>query len=214
MLEFWGHYALAFALLSSGQIDAGVRATRQAESSMSNNLDEFSRILELYLRAGDIDAAEGMFQTSGGGWLDGHNNMAWFMATADLTLVDDASIRERMARQAVLHAEEALRTNPGFESVYNTLGIARLRAADYAGAREALQQSLAHQGGNGIPEDWIALAICEAELGNPEAARVWFERARPHVDGTIDRSLDGGLRLLVEQAARRLEVPSPLPPPR
>jgi tetratricopeptide (TPR) repeat protein/tRNA A-37 threonylcarbamoyl transferase component Bud32 len=77
---------------------------------------------------------------------------------------------------AVKLAEKAVTREPEQAASWNTLGMARYRKGDWAGARVALEQSMERRGG-GSPNDWFFLALACQRLGETERARNWRAKA-------------------------------------
>src|SRR5262249_18173649 len=89
-----------------------------------------------------------------------HNNLAWLLATCpDTTL--------RNPDRAVAVATKAVELEPVQGTYWNTLGVARYRAADWPGAVEALNKSIELRHG-GDSHDWFFLALAEWQRGNKE----------------------------------------------
>jgi tetratricopeptide (TPR) repeat protein len=93
----------------------------------------------------------------------------------------------KLATATVVACERALNANPRHEDarvvaacMWNTLGLARLRSGDHAGAIEAVRRQM--EIGNPEPiADWLVLALAHAlrgEAGDAEEAERWFEKAR------------------------------------
>ena len=63
------------------------------------------------------------------------------------------------------------------ESPWNTLGVARYRAGDWAGAIEALERSaLSSPDSRGTAFDHFFVAMAWSQLQNESQAQEWFER--------------------------------------
>ena len=113
-------------------------------------LADFERIIE-------IDPAEP----------GGHNDLAWFLATAL-----DASVRD--PQRAVLLARKAVQLAPGAGGCWNTLGVALYRKGDWKAAIEALTKSTElSNGGDGM--DRFFLAMAHWQKGGKAEARKWFD---------------------------------------
>ena len=111
------------------------------------------------------------------------NGLAWIHATAtDPALLDP--------EEAVRLASRATDRAPGAAPVWNTLGVARYRAADYAGSVEALRRSMKlSKGGTGDAYDWLFLAMAHARLGDAAEARRWYDRASMKTQSSPDAEL-------------------------
>jgi tetratricopeptide (TPR) repeat protein len=131
---------------------------------------------------------------------DALNDLAWLLAAeSDPALLD--------APRAVRLADEAVRLDPDREAGWNTLGVARYRAGDWAGAVEALERSVALGPPGGTAFDHFFLAMAFQRLGDEARARDSFGRA---VDWS-DRHRSGhpDLARFRDEAAALLEKPKP-----
>jgi len=99
------------------------------------------------------------------------NDLAWLLAAEA-----DGAVHDPEA--AVALATEATRETPEDPSCWNTLGVARYRAGDWAGAVEALEHSvaLAPRGGDTAFDHYFLSMACR-RLGEVDRARAWFDRA-------------------------------------
>ena len=79
---------------------------------------------------------------------------------------------------ALALAEEAVRILPDHDASWNTLGVARYRAGDWAGAIEALERSAlsSPDGGGGTAFDHYFLAMAWCQLHREDQAGEWLER--------------------------------------
>jgi tetratricopeptide (TPR) repeat protein len=102
--------------------------------------------------------------------VDTLNDLAWLLATdPDLALRDPG--------RALALAEEAIRIAPDHDASWNTLGVARYRAGDWAGAIEALERSaLSVPGEAGTAFDHYFLAMAWSQLHREDQAEEWLER--------------------------------------
>jgi tetratricopeptide (TPR) repeat protein len=128
------------------------------------------------------------------------NDLAWLLAAeSDPALLD--------APRAVRLADEAIRLDPDLEAGWNTLGVARYRAGDWAGSVEALERSVAVGPPGGTAFDHFFLAMAFRRLGDERRARDSFGRA---VDWS-DRHRSGhpDLARFRDEAAALLEKPRP-----
>lgn len=122
------------------------------------------------------------------------NDLAW-----ELALLPDRSPSE--VDQSVDYAMRAVKRRPWNGAFWNTLGLARYRAGEWAEATAALRRSMQlRDGGDGF--DWFLLALTFSRQGDHATAREWFERA--------DRWMrkqgcgDADLKLLHDEAEREL----------
>jgi tetratricopeptide (TPR) repeat protein len=134
----------------------------------------------------------------GGGTIRGNpeewNSTAWKLAT-------DADPTQRNPGEAVRLAGQAVAADPSPNN-YNTLGVARYRAGDFAGAIEALS--------HGAPMceptayDAFFLAMASARLGRHAEAKKWYDKA--DVLMRRDEPQNAELRRFREEAHVVLEV--------
>ena len=98
------------------------------------------------------------------------NDLAWLLATNPGPTTHDPE-------QALALAEESVRISPDHDASWNTLGVARYRAGDWAGAIEALERSAAsYQDGGGTAFDHYFLAMAWCCLQHHDHAEEWLER--------------------------------------
>ena len=98
------------------------------------------------------------------------NDLAWLLACAA-----DPSARDPAV--AVDLATEAARQSPADPACWNTLGVARYRSGDWAGAVEALHHAVGAGPGGGTGFDHYFLSMACLRLGEVDQARLWFDRA-------------------------------------
>jgi serine/threonine-protein kinase len=97
-----------------------------------------------------------------------HNRLAWFRA-----MCPDPAFRD--PAESVRHARAALAAagaNPK-HWYWNTLGVAHYRAGDWQAAIDGLNRSYAMGWDDGFNSFFLAMA--HARLGDPAAARKWYE---------------------------------------
>ena len=98
------------------------------------------------------------------------NNSAWELAT-------DPNEQDRDPLKAVAEARQAIELAPDCANVaLNTLGVAYYRAGNWHAAIEWLESSMKLRKG-GDSHDWFFLSMAEAQSGNPNEARKWFDQA-------------------------------------
>jgi tetratricopeptide (TPR) repeat protein len=98
------------------------------------------------------------------------NDLAWLLAA-------DPNPGRRDPARSLLLAEEAVRVSADHDACWNTLGVARYRVGDWAGAIEALERSaLSSPGGLGTAFDHYFLAMSWCQLQRDDQAREWLER--------------------------------------
>jgi tetratricopeptide (TPR) repeat protein/serine/threonine protein kinase len=166
------HNGLGGVLANQGKPDAALAHFRKAhelnpkDAVIHTNL---CRVLNQQGRFGEVIAVYKKVLELDPGNTDVRNDLAWALATCP-------DLRQRNATEAVKLAEAAVRQAPRDGNVWNTLGVARYRAGDWKGAREALGQSTQlHQGGGA--SDWFFLAMAHWQLGQKDKARRWYGRS-------------------------------------
>jgi tetratricopeptide (TPR) repeat protein len=97
------------------------------------------------------------------------NYAAWYLATAPQLAGRDPALALDLAQRAA-----ALR--PEDRAIRNTLGVARYRAGDYAGAVADLEKSV-KLGSGGDSSDFFFLAMAHNRLGDAAASRSWYDKA-------------------------------------
>jgi tetratricopeptide (TPR) repeat protein len=106
---------------------------------------------------------------------DALNDLAWLLAAeSDPALLDPP--------KAVRLADEAVRLAPDLGAGWNTLGVARYRAGDWAGAVDALERSAAAGPPGGTAFDHFFLAMAFQRLGDEGRARDSLGRAIDRAD--------------------------------
>jgi eukaryotic-like serine/threonine-protein kinase len=110
------------------------------------------------------------------------NNCAWILVDCPDETLRDPDLAVELAEKAVARESEEARC-------WNTLGVARYRKGDWAGARAALEKSMERSGGGG-PQDWFFLALTCQRLGETERARDWRAKAVRWMDERHRRDED------------------------
>jgi eukaryotic-like serine/threonine-protein kinase len=106
--------------------------------------------------------------------------------------------RFRDPGRAVRLAEEAVRLAPRGGDCWSVLGVARYRAGDWAGSVVALSKATELRSG-GDAGEWFFLALAHWRLGDKQAAREWYDRAKRWMEE--NRPTDSGLRRAQAEAA-------------
>jgi tetratricopeptide (TPR) repeat protein len=101
--------------------------------------------------------------------IDALNDLSWLLSTDPDPALHDPP-------RALQLAEEAVRASGGRVAFWNTLGVARYRAGDWAGAIEALERSAAEGPGGGTAFDYFFLAMACRRLDDAARAREWLEQ--------------------------------------
>ncbi|MEM9381677.1 MAG: protein kinase [Planctomycetota bacterium] len=193
-----------------GDLEGALALAAAAARMEGADKDATKTLMQVHLKLGNLAAAERVFADESYPQVL-LNDMAWLLATSDLSTVEDPSFRAAVADAAVEYGERAVVDAPNVRTRWNTLGACLLRAERFEDAVAAYEESLAAYDGVGTWADWLGLAACHAALGDEDTARVWFERARVHVDGTVDHEFGDDMEFLAREAARRLGLPSPIP---
>ena len=142
------HTDLALVLELQGKSDEALVQFRQA----------IELAMELDLKKKDYDTLVGTL-----------NQLAWRLTTSPAAKGVDPD-------RAVKLAEKAVQLAPRNGNIWNTLGVARYRAADWPAARTALEKSMTlRRGGDAC--DWFFLAMAHWQLGNKDEARKWYDQA-------------------------------------
>jgi tetratricopeptide (TPR) repeat protein len=117
----------------------------------------------------------------------------------------DASLRR--PKEALNYARQAVKLADQEGAYWNTLGAAQVRIRNWDEARQAFHRSMELRGGEGDAFDWFFLAMIDANQGEKEQARQWYDRAVAwfHDGHELDREL---YRFQVEAAAD-LGLPRP-----
>jgi len=128
------------------------------------------------------------------------NLLAWLLATCPCPEVREPARAVDLAKTAAGHF-------PKSGAVWNTLGVAQLRAGDPHAALETLKKAMAMKKG-GDSFDWFFIAMANSELGQTKEARTWYDRA---VEWRLKESPQNlELRLFHDQAAKKLGLPEPV----
>jgi serine/threonine protein kinase/Tfp pilus assembly protein PilF len=102
------------------------------------------------------------------------NAYAWLLADCP-----DPALRD--PARAVALAEQAVARSPAAGRYWNTLGVARCQAGEWAAAAAALEKSMALRGG-GDPYDWFFLAMAAWHRDDRDQARAWYRRSVEWMD--------------------------------
>jgi tetratricopeptide (TPR) repeat protein/tRNA A-37 threonylcarbamoyl transferase component Bud32 len=95
--------------------------------------------------------------------------LAWLLVVCPDLQVRDPARAVTLAKEAVGHV-------PGLGACWNTLGAAHYRAGSWEESRAALERSMQLRGG-GDGFDWYFLAMTCQQLGRPEVAKQWLDKA-------------------------------------
>lgn len=148
-----------------------------AREGMARTLVEIGKVAEaieerkIALQIWDILAADHPRNVDYRGHrVDALNDLSWILSTDPDPKLRDPALALYLAEEAVLASAEHLAS-------WNTLGVARYRAGDWAGAIEALERSaLSSVNGLGTSFDHYFLAMAWCQLQHDDRAREWYER--------------------------------------
>jgi tetratricopeptide (TPR) repeat protein len=136
------------------------------------------------------------------------NNLAWNMATTP----DPDGVN---GPDAAALAAKATGLMPGEGTIWNTLGVAYYRAGDAEAAEAALQRSMDLRDG-GDSFDWFFLAMIHHDAGEPETARLWYDRAvnwmKAYRPGDVELHrfrAESATCLNIDDAEARTSLPDP-----
>ncbi len=123
---------------------------------------------------------------------DVNNDVAWYLATT-------TELELRDSRRTVELAEKAVKLAPEMANYWNTLGMARYRALDYAASRSALMKAMQLREARSS-DDWLLLAMVQWRLDQKSRAKQLFTHAvaRIEAESNNDREL---MQLRQEAAA-------------
>jgi tetratricopeptide (TPR) repeat protein len=98
-----------------------------------------------------------------------HNGLAW-------ELVLSTTRPRRDYDEALVHAREAVHLAPKDGHYANTLALAEYRSGHWAESIAASERSMALTNGGGASH-WFFLAMAQAQKGQKDQARTWFDKA-------------------------------------
>jgi tetratricopeptide (TPR) repeat protein len=163
---------LGYALFTRGEYEEAAEASRKAIPHYGQ--DPRPRLLlgQCLARMGEFQRSAEIFQEALAlipNDAASHNDAAWFLASS-------AEVPREIAGRAAEFAETAVKLAPEAGNLRNTLGVARFRAGDFAGAIEALDESMRLRSGGDV-YDWLFLAMAHHSLEDDTEARKYFDRA-------------------------------------
>ncbi|MEM9802786.1 MAG: tetratricopeptide repeat protein, partial [Planctomycetota bacterium] len=218
MQRFWIAESLTTALEVQGRRGEALDVARSmfdVEIDWSDNMrrvylgSTFGTAYSLAAQLGRPDEALAAFEIARTRGFDDPVTFSRFLSTADVSRVEDPEVVKRLREIALELAETGIDVEPESTEAWDSLGLALLRLEDYEEALDAFTVAVDVDRGATNVTNWLAQSICWSEMGNEEQASLWFERARPHLDGTIDRALTSWQTGLARQAAERLGVSVP-----
>ena len=134
------------------------------------------------------------------------NSLAWELVHRPTVIRDsDVALAVRLAERAVVW-------EPNQANIWNTLGVAHYRAANWPAATEALRKSMALNNG-GTAADWFFLAANLHQQGAAKEARRWYDQAVTWVDlnPPLDQVQAAELKKFREEAAQVLAASTAAP---
>ncbi len=105
---------------------------------------------------------------------DSNNDVAWYLATSP-------ELELRDSRRAVELADKAVKLAPETAIYWNTLGMARYRAGDFASSLKALMKAMQLRDAKSA-DDWLIMAMVEWRLDQKSRARQLFTHARHRIE--------------------------------
>jgi serine/threonine protein kinase/Flp pilus assembly protein TadD len=132
------------------------------------------------------------------------NGLAWGLANCP-----DPKFRD--IPRAVALAKRAVELAPGNYHIWNTLGVAHLRAGDWKAAVEALTKCEAVAPGVDWGDNAFFLAMAHWQLGEKEQARQWYARGVAWMAERAPVSAYERLQHCRAEAEELLGIPKPLP---
>ncbi len=132
-----------------------------------------------------------------------NNDLAWLLVTAPDPKLHDPATAVRLAQIAV-------EQRPKRANVWNTLGVARYRAGNFAGAAAALEKSEELGQGRELGFNVFFLAMARWQLGERDEARRCYDQAVSWMEKNQPRNEE--LRRFRAEAAVLLGLPEPAPP--
>jgi serine/threonine protein kinase/tetratricopeptide (TPR) repeat protein len=102
--------------------------------------------------------------------LNTQNNLAWLLATAEPQTL-------RKPPEALDMMQKVIPHRPKSANAWNSLGVARYRAGEWAASIEALEKSNALAPGRYVAHNGYFLAMANWQLGHRDKAKEWFDKA-------------------------------------
>jgi WD40 repeat protein len=152
-----------------GHWEQAIADHSRAITRVPQRLDYLDCRGKAYLRAGERHKATEDFRQAGERGPIQANRLARDLAASSNPL-------HRVPGLAVELAEQAVRQAPGKAGYWNTLGIARYRAGQWAAAVQALEQAEKLAPGKHLGFNAFFLALCRHQLGDPVKARDEYDR--------------------------------------
>jgi tetratricopeptide (TPR) repeat protein len=127
------------------------------------------------------------------------NTVAWACCLAPDSVADPARV--------VALARRARDQEPGNVNCLNTLGMALYRAGQFDDARQCLAEAAKVPRPMENVWDWLCLAMTHHQLGQPNEAQGWLDKAVQALDQTaVDRPPPGAAALLAWQERLELQL--------
>ena len=170
--NFGNYRSLSLALWRDKKFDEAVAACRKAIELQPERGELYSRLGGILIEQGKVDegiAAIDKAIESNPQDAASLNQIGWLLAT---TPAQD----RRDPPRAVELAKKAVELAPQDGNIWNTLGVAQYRAAQWKLAIEALEKSM-ELGTGGQAADWFFLAMSHWQLDHKDEARTWYDKA-------------------------------------
>ena len=170
------------------------------------NPKSWARRARLYVNLGQWEKAIADYDQALACQSDNANvctSLAWYLATCP-------DPRVRRPDRAVELAKKATQLAPNDGNHWNNLGVAQYQVGDYKATVETLTKSMGLRSG-GDAFDWFFLAMALGQLGKPEEARQWYQKAVAWTQ--TNKPDDVELRRFQAEAAALLGVTLPAAEP-
>jgi tetratricopeptide (TPR) repeat protein len=167
------HNNLGYALLTRGERDEAIACFQHAVDLLPGYVRAHDNLGNALRSAGRIDEAIAAYRTVAGfepRCAHHANLLAWLLVTREPAGSGDLA-------EALEHASQAVKLEPGKGVYWNTLGVARYRAGEWESAIEALERSRTLQGEAHLAHDAFFLSMSHHRLDHDEDARAWLDRA-------------------------------------
>ena len=177
-------YAFLVMTLRGKKDQAGLEALREQVTKRAQRLreerpDDAGPLFYAALASALVDDPEGAVETLSHiaarrpgkhkVWYFRIEQLAWFLATRP-------DSHQRWPGVALDLAQQAVELAPQDGDVWQTLGIAQYRAANWPAAVAALNRSIELRSRRG-PASWLFLAMAHWQLGEREKAQAWYDKA-------------------------------------
>jgi tetratricopeptide (TPR) repeat protein/serine/threonine protein kinase len=166
------HLNLGMMLSSQNKFDEAAEALRKSIELQPNNPDAQATLGEVLALSGDLPEAAAAYEKAielAPNNPGPRGDLSWLLATWV-----DPKLRD--AARAIELAEKAVELAPENGRTWNSLGVARYRAAQWQPAIDALKKSIELEG-EGDAVHCFFLAMAQWQLGERDAARKYYDQA-------------------------------------